>query len=215
MMAIDRNILAKTVIPGGDTLSGIVSDSACMPGTIACQVSTKPPAYDPAGAKKLLAEAGFADGFDLELNVHQPIKEVAEAMAGQLRAVGIRASVRPLPIALYSRLRGEGKFTAFLGSRPTNGQPDVSDMYEFYFTGNRDYWRDPALKEAQEAGLVEFDPEKRAAIYQKGMDRVNEMNYILPVAELPMVWVHRTNVKIEDDRVSVFGSRLGDFSWTN
>ena len=47
------------------------------------------------------------------------------------------------------------------------------------------------------------------------MDRVNELNYILPVAELPMVWVHRANVKIEEDKVSVFGSRLGDFSWAN
>jgi peptide/nickel transport system substrate-binding protein len=214
MMAVNREQLAKTVIPGGDMLPDIVVDSACMPGTIACAVSTKPPAYDPAGAKKLLAEAGLADGFDIELDVHQPIKEVGEAMAGQLRAVGIRASVRPLPIALYSRLRGEGKFTAFLGSRPTNGQPDVSDIYEFYFTGNRDYWKDPIIKAAQEAGLVEFDTEKRVAIYEKGMNRVNEMNYILPVAELPMVWVHRNTVTIENDRLSVFGSRLGDFAWS-
>jgi peptide/nickel transport system substrate-binding protein len=186
-----------------------------MPGTVACSITVKPPAYDPAGAKKLLAEAGFADGFDLELNAHQPMKEVAEAMAGQLRVVGIRASVRPLPIALYSRLRGEGKFTAFLGSRPTNGQPDVSDIYEFYFTGNRDYWNDPIIQQAKKAGLVEFDDEKRVAIYEKGMDRVNEMNYILPIAELPMVWVHAKDVRIEENRLSSFGSRLGDFFWAN
>ena len=215
MMAVDRNALAKTVIPGGDIQPDIVIDSACMPGTVACAVSTRPPAFDPAAGKKLLADSGFPDGFDLELNVHQPMKEVGEAMAGQLRAIGIRASVRPLPIALYSRLRGEGKFTAFLGSRPTNGQPDVSDIYEFYFTGNRDYWNDPIIKQAQKAGLVEFDEEKRVAAYQKGMDRINEMNYILPVAELPMVWVHGKDVRLEENPLSRFGSRLGDFFWAN
>jgi peptide/nickel transport system substrate-binding protein len=215
MMAVDREQLAKTVIPGGDILSNIVLQLACMPATIACSVTTKPPGYDPEGAKKLLAEAGYPNGFDLELNVHQPIKEVGEAMAGQLRAAGIRASVRPLPIALYSRLRGEGKFTAFLGSRPTNGQPDVSDIYEFYFTGNRDYWNDPIVKAAQRAGLVEFDAEKRIAVYEKGMDRVNEMNYILPVAELPMVWVHHKDVRLEENPLSALGSRLGDFFWAN
>jgi hypothetical protein len=40
--------------------------------------------------------------------VHDPIKEIGEAIAGMVRMVGIRASVRPLPFALYVRMRGEG-----------------------------------------------------------------------------------------------------------
>ena len=91
----------------------------------------------------------------------------------------------------------------------------MSDIYEFYFTGNRDYWNDPIIKQAQKAGLVEFDEEKRVAAYQKGMDRINEMNYILPVAELPMVWVHGKDVRLEENPLSRFGSRLGDFFWAN
>ena len=57
MMAIDRNELKRTVIPGGDIAD--VLDGICVEGVIGCVSSTKPPDYDPEGAKKLLAEAGY------------------------------------------------------------------------------------------------------------------------------------------------------------
>src|SRR6185312_16086642 len=151
--------------------------------------------FDPEGAKKLLAEAGYPDGFDLELNVHAPIKEIAEAIGGQIRKVGIRASVRPLPLALYVRMRGEGKFTAFNGFYPTAAQPDMDNIMDFFFGQNRDYWKDPQIQSLKEKGGVEFDDEKRNAIYEQALDRINTMNYIFPVADLPMVFVHSKDVR--------------------
>ena len=211
MMAVNREQLAKTVIPGGeiaDILKGI-----CIPSNVGCSSTTSPPAFDPEGAKKLLAEAGYPDGFDLELNVHAPIKEIGEAIGGQVRAVGIRASVRPLPLALYVRLRGEGKFTAFNGFYPTGAQPDIDNVFDFFFNQDRDYWRDPVIKEAQAKGYVEFDDEKRTAIYEKAIDHVNRMNYILPVADLPIVFVHNKDVRVADNPLSEIDNRLGDFFW--
>ena len=211
MMAVNRPELAKTVIPGGeiaDLIKGV-----CVEADVGCVTSTQPPAFDPEGAKKLLAEAGYPNGFDLEFNVHAPIKEIGEAIAGQIRNVGIRASVRPLPLALYVRLRGEGKFTAFNGFYPTAAQPDMDNIMDFFFGQNRDYWQDPIIKARQEAGAVEFDAEKRNAIYQEALDRINTMNYILPVADLPMVFVHTKEVRVADNPLSMIDNRLGDFFW--
>src|SRR6185437_12905264 len=129
MEAIDRKELTKTVIAGGQIAE--LLDGICVPANVGCVSSTKPPEYNPEDAKKLLAEAGYKDGFDLEFDVHEPLNEIGQAIAGMLRKVGIRASVRPLPLTLYVRMRGEGKFTAFLGFYPTTAQPDLDNLLDF------------------------------------------------------------------------------------
>jgi peptide/nickel transport system substrate-binding protein len=213
MEAIDRKELAKTVIPGGDIAE--ILDGICVGAVFGCDPSTKPPAYDPEDAKKLLAEAGYPNGLDLELDVHEPVKEIGEAIAGMERKVGIRASVRPLPLSLYIRMRGEGKFTAFLGIRPTNVLPDMNDLCDFFFNGNRDYWNDPVIKQAAKEGALEFDEAKRIKIYQKLIDQVNRKNYILPVADLPMVFVHAKDVRVVDDPLSPITTEVRDYAWSN
>ena len=211
MMAVDRKLLAKTVVPGGEFAE--VLKAACIPVDVGCSSTTTPPAFDVAGAKKLLAEAGYPDGVDMDFYVHAPVKEVGEAIAGQVRKAGFRAKVHPLPLSLYVRMRGAGKFTAFNGFYPTGAQPDMDNIMDFFFSGNRDYWKDPEIHKLMEAGHVEFDEEKRNEIYQKALDIINNKNYILPVADLPIVFVTDKDVKVADNPLSLIDNRLGDYMW--
>jgi peptide/nickel transport system substrate-binding protein len=211
MMAIDRKQLATTVIPGGDESK--LLDAICYGKNIACAPTVKPYPYNPAEAKKLMAEAGFANGLDLELNVYAPIREIGEAIAGQVRAVGFRASARPLPLTLYARMRSAGEMTAFSSMYPTAAEPDAGNVFDFFFNGDRDYWKDPEIHQAIADGLAEFDPEKRTAIYTKALNRVNELVYIVPLAELPTVWAHSKDVRVSENPLSAVETRLGDWSW--
>ena len=65
----------------------------------------KPEAYDPAGAKKLLAEAGYPDGFALTLhctnNRYTNDEKVGQAAAQFLARIGMEMSVRALPSNVF------------------------------------------------------------------------------------------------------------------
>ena len=62
------------------------------------------PAFDPARAKQLLAEAGYPGGFDAgDYYCDMTSADAAEAMIGFLQAVGIRAKLRPLERAAFNK----------------------------------------------------------------------------------------------------------------
>ena len=60
--------------------------------------------YDPAKAKKLLADAGYSGGVDATLDAGGADKEIAEAIASQLTKVGIRTKVRIWETAVISNI---------------------------------------------------------------------------------------------------------------
>jgi peptide/nickel transport system substrate-binding protein len=72
----------------------------------------KPPApvHDPARAKRLMAEAGYPNGFDAgEYFCDVAYANIAEAMANDLQALGIRVKLRPLERAAFFSAYGEKK----------------------------------------------------------------------------------------------------------
>src|SRR5207249_3408311 len=59
-------------------------------------------AYDPAHAKKLLAEAGYPNGFDAgDFNPFPPYNSMGEAIVGYLQAVGIKTRMRTMERAAF------------------------------------------------------------------------------------------------------------------
>ena len=209
--AINRQALVDNFIAGG--VAAELPKSICFKSTTGCEPTTAPLAYDPAGAKKLLAEAGFANGFDLQLDVFNPIREIAEAVSGDLQKVGIRVKLNPMPLSVYVKKRGRGEFTAFVGYYPTSAQPDVDNMLNFFFGANRDYYKDPIFLAARSAGSTEFNVRKRTAHYTAALDQVNKKSYIFPISELPIVFVHSDKVRLEKNLLSAGERRINDFFW--
>lgn len=88
--AVNRQLIVDRILNGLATpLATLIS-----PDSYGYNKGLKPYAYDVARAKKLLAEAGHPNGVDVTLDVDNPFKEQAEAVATMLTQAGIRTKLR-------------------------------------------------------------------------------------------------------------------------
>ena len=142
------------------------------------------PKYDPEKAKKLLAEAGYPDGFEADLSVYEQ-KEVYEAVQGFLRKVGIKTKLHwyGADIGTLIKLRNAGKVKD-MGAYSWGGNIyDPDNFLPYWYTLNvtKNYMNDADIdKWLSEAGSV-FDQKKRAELYSKVQHRVVEKAYWVPV----------------------------------
>jgi peptide/nickel transport system substrate-binding protein len=108
-MAIDREAIINAVLNG-------LGDPANSPtGPVSGRVEFDPYPYDPEEAMRLLAEAGYPNGFELTLNTsngrYLKDQEAAEAIQAYLEGVGIRTTVEVQEWAVLTQLWGEDPFT--------------------------------------------------------------------------------------------------------
>lgn len=210
-MAIDRKALAENIIAGGKRVK--VLDAPCTDLQFGCQASVKPVSFDPKAAKALLAKAGFPNGFELDITSIPGAHEVAEAIAGQLRAIGVRAKISRATMGAYRKKQVAGKLQMLVSHYSSGGLPDVSSVLAFYQAGPRDYWRSDELKKAMREGGGEMDPAKRAAIYDKAFSSMNENALVLPIASHPAVLVHSADVTMPSVSSLFAGVEFNNISW--
>ena len=105
-LAIDNNGINQALTLGHSKVTGSI-----IPYTFDQYWQPTAPVYDPVKAKKLLAEAGHAAGFDAgEYYCDVSYSNLAEAVLNNLQAVGIRAQLRPLERAAFFKGYGEKSF---------------------------------------------------------------------------------------------------------
>jgi peptide/nickel transport system substrate-binding protein len=104
-LAVDRPMLNQAEQLGYAGLTGNV-----VPRSMEFALAIEPDPYDPARAKRLLAEAGFPRGFDGgELTIAPPYESAGEAIASNLAAVGIRMRIRTMERAAFFSGWREGR----------------------------------------------------------------------------------------------------------
>ncbi|NKE46678.1 ABC transporter substrate-binding protein [Roseomonas frigidaquae] len=118
-LAINRVALAERGMEGAADPIGQFAG----PGFIGHDESLAPPRHDPAQARRLLAEAGYPNGFGLTIHCTNDRfpgdSRTCQAVGQMFTAVGIRTIVEPLPAAVFFR-RANGnatqdpEFTAFM-----------------------------------------------------------------------------------------------------
>jgi peptide/nickel transport system substrate-binding protein len=91
-LALDRQALNEAETLGLSRPTGSI-----VPREFEFALPVAPPAYNPARARQLLAEAGYPSGFDGgELTPFPPYNSMGETIQGWLQAVGIRTRMRSM-----------------------------------------------------------------------------------------------------------------------
>jgi peptide/nickel transport system substrate-binding protein len=191
--ALDRDALVSRVMQGqGVAASQFMPDG--VPGTSA---TLKPEAFDLDGAKKLLAEAGYPNGFGLTVasTNDRYINDAAmtQAVAQMWTRLGLKIIVSTLPKAVYFPRAVKLEFSFLLSGNSTDTSEPLSQLNYLLGTfdaskgigaGNYGRYSNPALdKLLAEAGGT-LDGGKRAALIAQAYDLALGQD----VAAIPMLF---------------------------
>ena len=175
--AIDRSAIVAKLVGGRSD----VIHSACHPQQFGCEQDVAKYEYDPKKAKRLLAQAGYPDGFRIDFHAYRN-RPYAEAIMGFLQAVGIRTNLVYLK---YAALRdkvyaGQIDFNFMTwGSYSFN---DVSAITSHFFKGTRDdYARNAKLIADLETGDSSVDRKVRKAAYSRALKAIAANAYWIPL----------------------------------
>jgi peptide/nickel transport system substrate-binding protein len=211
MMAVNRGGIKTSLIPGGDSMKQM--DAMCQSWQIGCGFTTKPPAYDPAAAKKLLAEAGYPNGFEVEISTTLS-RTIASAVAGDLRKIGVKAKVAKLTFGAYRKKQRQGKIQILVNQWASGGIPDVQSTASFFHNkGARNYYGDKVIAETipkAEAAFVDAD---RRKIYSIVFDRNNTEAYMMPITPVPPTFLHTKDLVISGGEIETFGATPAGMAW--
>jgi len=177
--AVDVELIIEKVYGGRATV---------LPGPLSpfnnfADKTLKPYGHDVEKAKALLAEAGYADGFPMVIDASADYKELAEAVAGQLRNVGVDASVRIWDWGVLKPLLKAGERTAAVSSWGDSAFDPVGYMEAKWRTpvegtgkgrGRYSLYSNPRVDELIDAGEVETDVAKRHEIYNEAQKLIWE-----------------------------------------
>ena len=127
-MAIDQQAILKAVYLG----AGQPAKNLIPPTIWAYDDSTPPEKYDPDAAKKLLADAGYPNGFETDLwamPVQRPYnpdaRRIGELMQADLAKVGVKANIVSYEWGEYrKRIQAGDDQMAQFGWSGDNGDPD-------------------------------------------------------------------------------------------
>ena len=186
MHAIDRQAMVNSIV--GEVSR--VLNVPCFPSQFGCSDEAAPRyAYDPAKSKQLLAEAGYPNGFDIDLYGYRERDQI-EAIIGYLRAVGIRANLRFVQYAAFRDAVRAGKAPIAVWTWGSFSINDVSaGVSVFHKWQADDTGRDPEVRDLLEHGDSVVDPQERKAAYAKALGLIAARAHVLPLYSIPTFYV--------------------------
>lgn len=202
-MAINKKAIVDAFWNGLGT-----SNASFVPPVMAWANNKNVPAdykFDPQAAKKMLADAGYANGFSIDLwymPVSRPYfpnpKPIAEAIAADLAAIGVKVNLKTEDWAKYLQDRNQepGFDMYMIGWTGDYGDPD--NFYGAYYgpNGSDDInWAPANLTTLLEQGRAAVGRDAKAKVYAQLHELTYNAAYRVPMVHSQPLCSARTYVK--------------------
>ncbi|WP_421995090.1 ABC transporter substrate-binding protein [Roseococcus sp.] len=218
-MAINRAGIVAQVMDGQASPSG----QFLPDGAMGSDPSLRPEAHDPAGARRLLAEAGFPDGFSITL--HGPNDryvndaQILQAVAQMWTRIGVRTRIEALPSSTYFTRSARNEFSVgLLGWGTGTGEADsplanlvaTRDASRGRGASNRSGYSNAAVDGLLGQALATLDPAGREDLYRQATRIAIGDRAILPLHHQVNLWASRAGLVYEgrnDERTMAMSLR--------
>ncbi|POR51920.1 ABC transporter substrate-binding protein [Bosea psychrotolerans] len=204
-LAIDRDAIVKRIMDGAAEPAYQYLPTG-MSGTLA-----NPPklAYDPAAAKKLLAEAGYPNGFQLTLSSTNDRyindSQITQAVAQYLTQIGIKTEVDAMTRAIYFPRRAKKEFSVALGGWGSGTGEAASFLRQWPPTpneaktlGGSNYggYKNEEFDKVIRAAVTTLDDKKRAELLQRAMTLVLADGAFIPLHFESGIWAFKSELAV-------------------
>jgi peptide/nickel transport system substrate-binding protein len=200
-MAIDLNAIQKVVMRGFSVPAGVIT----APGVhgFPKDLDKNRPPYDPEKAKKLLAEAGYPNGFEVALDVpndrYNNDEAIGQATVGMLGKIGIKVKLVSQSKSLhFPKISKRTSDFYMLGW----GVPTLDSAYVFsYLYHKKGQWNatgydNPKVNDLTDGINVEMNQAKRDAMIAEAWKIVNDDLPYIPLHHQVIVWAMKKNIEM-------------------
>lgn len=210
-MAMDRKNYIKVIWDGQAQLA----DSYMPPTMWAYDKNLKMPEYSVAEAKKLLAAAGYPNGFELRLATrtntggafsNSPL--LAQMIQSDLAQIGVKVKIESYEFGqMLAKMKGKNFDLSLMAWGSDNGDPDNFMNGQLTCNGiasgeNRASWCNKNYDALMETGLRETDPSKREAAYKAAQKILQQDMVRISLAHPYKTIVMQKDIRLEPNALS-------------
>lgn len=170
-MAIDRQAILDALYGG----RGQVENGIYPHGLYGFNSSLLEITYDPEEAKALLAEAGYANGFEMQIaadsSASDATNQALEIIQAQLGEIGIQAEIQNMDESTWLATRNSGEMGSFMSTWTADYNDPDNFIYTFFGTPENtklrslNYSDTEVMERVQKARTI-VDADERIAEYQ-------------------------------------------------
>ncbi|MGG5807919.1 ABC transporter substrate-binding protein [Falsiroseomonas sp. CW058] len=201
-MAIDRQAIVDRIMDGAAT----PASQFLPPGTFSHVPDLQPTRFDPEGARRLLAEAGYPNGFRIQLNSPNDRyindARIAQAVGQMWTRIGVRTAVEAQTWATFVGRAARAEYSAHLigwGSNPDGSHPmrniiGTVSSERGWGASNRGRYSNARLDQMLAESLTELDEPKRERMLIDIQRMAADDVAVIPLHIQTNIWAMRRNL---------------------